>query len=238
MLRPDDLRLPALACAAALLAACAGGAPALVAAAADVGDSGVLLAPEIRLGAAAHAAEVQRVTEWLVRETRQALAAHGVTPLAAEADDAAAGEWRSAMLRAFQRLVPASAGHLRSGTSLGLGQELLEHAPDEASVLWLPVLRRIGPDAADGGYLPHPEGLVPVPGTGPDYEVPQAGEFDADSLVLDLLAVDARTGRVALHRRTVEPVASVDDMIAAIPLLVRNALRGVTHPPAGAGVRP
>ncbi len=210
-----------------LAAACTAARPPVFDAPRTVGPRTLLLAPEIRMGRAGTTA-VQRLGDRLVLELRQALSGSGLEILSPA--DKSGPPMRAAVLSAWHTFRQQGFGRIKPGTDLGVADELAPARSDGARSLVLAVLTRIGQGNDDDVYVPRPpDELIPPRETQPDYVIPQAGPKGEDGVALDLLVVDSATGRALAHRRVSYPASTPDDVMNALPVLVREVSRGISR---------
>ena len=217
----------ALLAAAALLAGCAGGgAPILNTPRALPGQT-LLLAPEVRAAAPGSAISDADIGQLLQYELRTALDGAGIS-VSDRADDPGLGALRGVLLAAWQRQRSKGSSRYRAGTELPLGAAADDPALRGAQTAILPVLTREGVSPREDGFLPLPPDHLPsLPEGRPDYVVPQTGGMDG-TLTLELLAVDLGSQRVVAQRRASFPAASAGEVAGALPVLVREAVRGLS----------
>lgn len=223
------IRAAVLAALVALVAssACTSGRAPVFDRPRSLGARTLLLGSEIRLGREGSPVDLASLSEHLDLELRRALGGAGVVvQIPADADRVAA--LRRALLEVWVRGRQQGLGRLRTGTDLALGPLLGAAAESGSSTVMLGVLTRTGTGDAAGGYVPRPPGeVIRMPEDRFEHEIPQAGRnaFGA-GVDLDLLAVDVATGKVVAHRRVSHPAAGSGDIVAAVPVLVREAARG------------
>ncbi len=209
-----------------LLAACTAARPPVFDAARAVGPRTLLLAPEIRMGRAGTTA-VQMLNDRLVLDLRQALSGTGLEIMSPGDKDGP--PMRAALLSAWHTFRRQGFGRIKPGTDLGVIDQLGPARGDGARSLVLAVLTRLGQGNDDDVYVPRPPGeLIPPRETAPDYVIPQAGPRGEDGVALDLLVVDSSTGRALAHRRVSYPASTPDEVLAAMPVLVREVSRGLS----------
>ncbi len=216
-----------LAAGLLVLAGCAGGgAPILDTPRALPGQT-LLLAPEVRAAAPDSAIDDAEIGQLLQYELRTALEGAGVS-VSDRAADQALDPLRATLLAAWQRQRGKGNGRYRAGTELPLGAAANDPALRGAQSAILPVLTRAGVSPREDGFLPLPPDHLPsLPEGRPDYVVPQTGGLDG-TLTLDLLAVDLGSQRVVAQRRASFPAASAGEVAGALPVLVREAVRGLS----------
>ncbi|UCF68913.1 MAG: hypothetical protein JSV80_06395, partial [Acidobacteriota bacterium] len=133
---------------------------------------------------------------------------------------------RSELIGALRRQRLRGSRRLRPGEPLGLDEAAMVVARQAASVL--AVLVRRGAYVGEGRYMPRPSGeLMPLPEEQGDYEIPRAGSQSIGGVELELLVVE-ETGRVLTHRRVAHPAASAQEILGAMPVLLREVTRGLS----------
>ena len=219
--------LPLLAFASVVLAGCASGPPPLFEGARPVGGETLLFAPEVRLGGPQAEKDNILVGAVLEREIRQALVGRGVSvERAPDSDDAE--RLRKAMLGALDEQRVRNR-RLRVDSTIPIQVSLKEVAmPLGARSVAMTLLVRTGVVTDDRTYLPRPaDEIMELPEEKNDYQIPNADDYADTSIGLDLIVVEVPSGRVMLHRRVSEPVETLAEIQQSIPVLVREATRGI-----------
>lgn len=215
--------------AVAALAGCAGGPPPVFEGYRAIGGQSLLLPPVVRVGAVPGQAAPEALQNLLALETRQSLARGGV---ALSPDDGAEdlSRLRDGLQEALVRQRrEGRGGRLRPGTDLGLGDHLQSLISRGAASGVFLVLTRWGSGTDEKGFLPRPQGELMTPKElRPDFVIPQVPRESEGALVLDFLVFDAVTGKVVTHRRVAYPGEKGGTAQEAIPLLVREATRGIS----------
>lgn len=124
---------------------------------------------------------------------------------------------------------PREGGRLRGGTDLGLGDQLDGYRrsgglPRQSSWYWT----RWGTGPDEKGYMPVPDELITPKELRPEYVIPTVPRETRGALVLDLLVMDGVTGKVVTHRRVADPGEDPGQILAVLPVLVREATRGLS----------
>ncbi len=210
-----------------LLPACSAGRPPVLEGARPIGPSTLVLQPEIRLGSGTDPATARVVSEQLVSQIRGSLAASGIEITGVGGQP----KLRSALLAGWSHARNQGFGRIRRGADLGVADVIGPAAQEGAKSVLLAVLTRPGLPTPDSPFVPRPPGeIVPQPEDRPDYVIPQVhhGSGAASGVALDLVVVDATTGRVVADRHVEHPAQSVDDVVSVLPVLVREAARGIT----------
>jgi hypothetical protein len=215
------------------LAGCAGGGAPILDAPRTLGGQTLLLAPEVRVATPGSQIADSDVAQLLQYELRTALGGAGVT-VSDRSADKELEPLRSALLTAWQRQRGKGSGRYRAGTELPLGAAAGDPALRGVQSAILPVLTRDGVSPREDGFVPLPPDHLPtLPESRPDYVVPQTGGA-AGALTLDLLVVDLASQRVVAQRRASYAATSTEDVAASLPVLAREASRGLTSGGASA----
>jgi hypothetical protein len=209
------------------LAGCAGGGAPILDAPRTLAGQTLLLAPEVRVAAPGSEIANADVAQLLQYELRTGLEGAGVS-VSDRSGDRELDALRAALLTAWQRQRGRGSGRYRAGTELPLGGVTNEPALRGAQSAILPVLTREGVSPREDGFVPMPSDHLPtLPESRPDYVVPQTGGT-AVALTLDLLVVDLLSERVVTQRRATFPATSAGDIAGALPVLAREAARGLS----------
>ncbi len=212
-----------------LLAAvgCAGGGAPILETPRALPGTALLLAPEVRVAASGETLANADLAQLLQYELQGALGGAGVS-VSDRSGDQALDPLRGALLAAWQRQRGKGGGRYRAGTELPLGAAAADPALRGAQSAILPVLTREGVSPREDGFVPLPPDHLPsLPEGRPDYVVPQTGGAGG-SLTLDLLVVDLLSQRVVAQRRASFPARSESDVAGALPVLAREAARGLS----------
>jgi len=216
-----------LAWALLAVAGCAGGGAPILDAPRTLAGQTLLLAPEVRVALAGSEIADADVAQLLQYELRTGLDGAGIS-VSDRAGDRELDGLRTALLSAWQRQRGKGGGRYRAGTELPLGGATDDPALRGAQSAILPVLTRDGVSPREDGFLPLPPDHLPtLPESRPDYVVPQTGGT-AGALTLDLLVVDLVSQRVVTQRRASYAATSAGDVAGALPVLVREASRGLS----------
>lgn len=209
------------------LAGCTGGGAPILDTPRPLPGQTLLLAPEVRVAAPGSVIANEDIARLLQYELRTVLEGAGVSVSDRSADQDL-DPLRDALLAAWQRQRGKGSGRYRTGTELPLGGASDDPALRSAQSAILPVLTREGVSPREDGFVPLPPDYLPtLPEGRPDYDVPQAGGAGG-GLTLDLLVVDLRSQRVVAQRRANFPAASTGDVAEALPVLAREAARGLS----------
>ncbi|NJN64442.1 MAG: hypothetical protein HC882_05890 [Acidobacteria bacterium] len=194
-----------------------------------MGATLVLFEPEVRLGGSDGRVGEEVTLARLDRMLRQELAGRGIEVASTGGSDRESA-LRAALLEIVERQKQRGR-RLRAGDPVNVRQELPEAQRSGASSVMVVMLSRSGFATEDGGSLPiPPDRLEPLPDERNDYEIPRADALSRPpSVDLDLLVVDALSGDVRAHRRVTYPARSSGEIDEALPVLVREATRGVTR---------
>jgi hypothetical protein len=207
------------------LTGCVTGRPPAFVSPQAVGDAVLLLQPEVRLGQAAASSTEAQITDGLNGDLRDGLAGNNISIVTAE-PGADTKRLRAALLSGLLAARAAGFGRVKPGADLGVSDLVAPVAREGAHAIVFGVLSR----APQGEFVPRaPDEIVPLPDDRPDYVIPQTGRAanSVDSVALDVVVVDSRTGRAIAHRHVVHPARNIDDVRLAIPVLVHEALRGL-----------
>lgn len=209
------------------LAGCAGGGAPILDAPRTLGGQTLLLAAEVRVATSGSEITDADVAQLLQYELRTGLEGAGVSVSDRSADKELA-PLRAALLTAWQRQRGKGGGRYRAGTELPLRGVIDDPALRGAQSAILPLLTRDGVSPREDGFVPLPPDHLPtLPESRPDYVVPQTGGA-AGALTLDLLVVDLVSQRVVTQRRASFAATSAADVAGALPVLAREASRGLS----------
>ncbi len=210
-----------------VLAACAGGPAPVFEGRRGIGTELILFEPAVRLGGTEARLLADEAGRQLGRLLRQRLAGRGLAvdplPLGDASDEA-----RDRLVRVV--LAEKMRGRrLRSGATLRVAGLADVATRRGASAVAVAVLTRSGVGPRDGEFLPLPEGqLVELPDARSEYEVPDASRRHRVGVDLDFVIVDAATDTVRLHRRVSYPLDKLAQLPDVLPVLVREATRGIS----------
>lgn len=206
---------------------CTGGRRPLLDRPRFVGPRALLLAPEVLVGRAG--STEQATIADVLRDQLKAALSHEDIETIFGASVPGTSALRTALLDAWRTGRTQRLGRLKTGADLGLQDALGPAVAAGATTVVLPVLTRTGPVEGPDGYVPRPmDEILRRPGEQRPREIPQAGETAAKGGVdLDVVVVDAGSGRVVTHRRVSYPVSDPPDVANAVPVMVREAVRGL-----------
>ena len=209
------------------VAGCAGGGAPILDAPRTLAGQTLLLASEVRVAPPGSEIADADVAQLLQYELRTGLEGAGVS-VSDRGADKEVDPLRAALLAAWQRQRGKGSGRYRAGAELSLGGVTGDPALRGAQSAILPVLTREGVSPREDGFVPLPPDHLPtLPESRPDYVVPQTGGT-AVALTLDLLVVDLLSQRVVTQRRATFPATATGDIAGALPVLVREAARGLS----------
>jgi hypothetical protein len=229
--RPDR---PAVGLTLALLllvaTSCAGGPPPVFQPNRAVSGELLLMEPAVRLGSGGDEFVESTVATALERELRGSLAGNGIE-LVSIADENEVANARAALVEAVER-TRLRGRRLRSGSRLAIAEVLPEMVGTGARSALMAVLSRSGMPRDEDQWVPRPaDEIIPLPEDRPDYEVPMGPEASGRTdVTLDVLLLDVETGEVVMHRRVFHPADTLGAISEALPVLVREAVRGVRRP--------
>lgn len=163
------------------------------------------------------------------RRLRQALAGRGIGLLEPGDGADAAAALRQEMLDAWRAQRRQGSGRMRVGSRIQLPPGAAALREDGARSVVLPILTGRKAGAEGGDFAPMPPGDVHwMPDERSDYEIPRAGQEGMTSGVdLDLVAIDLSTGEVVAHRRVIHPASDTSDILASLPVMVREVTRNL-----------
>jgi hypothetical protein len=206
---------------------CAGGGAPILETQRALPGKALLLAPEVRVAAPGETLANADLAQLMQYELQGALGGAGIA-VSDGSGDRALDPLREALLAAWQRQRGKGGGRYRSGTELPLGAAADDPGLRGAQSAILPVLTREGVSPREDGFVPLPPDYLPsLPEGRPDYVVPQTGGAGG-SLTLDLLVVDLVSQRVVAQRRASFPALTESDVAGALPVLAREAARGLS----------
>lgn len=223
------------ACSAALalavLAGCASGPPPVFDGPRTLGSRVMMYEPVLRVPETMVDSPRDRdlLSEALETRLRQALAGNEINSERVDGSEISVQELRANLLDVWRSQRGQAGRRLRIGTQVELppGTEAL--AASGARSVILPVLSGRHPAVDGSGYVPLPHNEVMwLPEERPDYEIPTAGAEGMNSGVdLDIIVLDLGTGQISAHRKVIYPAADAGDIMAALPVMVREVTRGL-----------
>lgn len=228
---PRGARLAAIALASAVIAGCASGPPPVFESPKALGETVVMFDAEIqlpeRLVDGPNAREMVQTS--LTRRLRQALAGKGIGFGDPQQGADAASSLRVELLDAWRSQRRQSTRRLRVGSRVQLPPGAAALRADGARSAVLPILTGRKGGAEGDDFAPIPPGDVHwKPDERPDYEIPRAGDEGMTSGVdLDLVIVDLANGQIVAHRRVIHPAEDTSDILASLPVMVREATRNL-----------
>lgn len=211
------------------LPGCLSGPPPVFDGPRPLGTNTFLFQPAVRVGSDRGQPEPRILQALLAQEARQNLAQAGVGVVEDGPGDERMSRLRDLVLEALVReRSQGRGGRLRGGTDLGLGDQLDGLADRGTSTAILMVLTRWGTGPDEKGYMPVPDELITPKELRPEYVIPTVPRETRGALVLDLLVMDGVTGKVVTHRRVADPGEDPGQILAVLPVLVREATRGLS----------
>ncbi len=214
-----------------IAAACTTARPPAFEPARSVGGDVLIFRPEVRLGSSGTRPIEEVVVDGLIAELRRVLTGKGLALVVASRDPSLEAS-RSAVAAAWRRERSAGRHRLRADARLGIEEALRPVREWGADKVLAVLLSRRGVVVSDGEYVPRPSGeILERPEDRLDYKIPRASDYADQSVVLELLMVDAATGRIVTHRRASHPAATERDIVDVLPRLVGMVSRGLSGGP-------